>query len=445
MDFGFNLSEIKLLWTTAKRCELSNPVSIYVSADVLTKCISDIKNSAEVDDTINYSNTQKILSKLYDFKAKIDSVEDKKRGLESTKSLDVGQKLRIILPGKGVFYSEILSNGHDLIIKLPTQKDQIIVEGKDWVNQSVSVYLWRKEDARYVFDTSVQGCGIFLGKAAIFLKHSSNLIRTQKRNSIRAKCDINGMLYIIRSKIVDYNAVENSGGYRCKIEDISEKGALIRIAGKGLSIIGEFKKASPSHGTMNSKVDLTLRINQYNKAVDAISCLTEEDYFKGGVEYLKSIRSMSDLPIIRKDFIIEEYQVYEAKVIGADAILLIAAILDDDTFKRLYDLAYSLGLDVLCEVHDREEMERMVNLGVKIIGINNRNLKTFEVTLETTRKLSDMAPEGTVLVSESGVLTDEDIRVLKESNADALLIGTAFMESENPMELALHWKDIYNG
>ncbi|MGN0722965.1 MAG: PilZ domain-containing protein [Treponema sp.] len=235
MDFGFNLSEIKLLWTTAKRCELSNPVSIYVSADVLTKCISDIKNSAEVDDTINYSNTQKILSKLYDFKAKIDSVEDKKRGLESTKSLDVGQKLRIILPGKGVFYSEILSNGHDLIIKLPTQKDQIIVEGKDWVNQSVSVYLWRKEDARYVFDTSVQGCGIFLGKAAIFLKHSSNLIRTQKRNSIRAKCDINGMLYIIRSKIVDYNAVENSGGYRCKIEDISEKGALIRIAGKGLS------------------------------------------------------------------------------------------------------------------------------------------------------------------------------------------------------------------
>ena len=217
------------------------------------------------------------------------------------------------------------------------------------------------------------------------------------------------------------------------------------LAGKGLSIIGEFKKASPSHGTMNSKVDLTLRIDQYNKAVDAISCLTEEDYFKGGVEYLKSIRSMSDLPIIRKDFIIEEYQVYEAKVIGADAILLIAAILDDDTFKRLYDLAYSLGLDVLCEVHDREEMERMVNLGVKIIGINNRNLKTFEVTLETTRKLSDMAPEGTVLVSESGVLTDEDIRVLKESNADALLIGTAFMESENPMELALHWKDIYNG
>lgn len=216
------------------------------------------------------------------------------------------------------------------------------------------------------------------------------------------------------------------------------------LAKDGLSIIGEFKKASPSHGKMDSKVDLTERIDQYNVAVDAISCLTEEDFFNGGTEYLKSIRQMSQLPIIRKDFIIEEYQVYEAKVIGADAILLIAAILDDDTFKRLYDLAYSLGLDVLCEVHDEEEMKRMIALGVKIIGINNRNLKTFEVTLDTTKRLCTMAPAGTVLVSESGVSTDKDIEVLKASGADALLIGTALMESENPKELALHWKDIYN-
>lgn len=217
------------------------------------------------------------------------------------------------------------------------------------------------------------------------------------------------------------------------------------LAKNGLSIIGEFKKASPSHGKMNSKVDLTSRIDQYNAAVDAISCLTEEDYFNGGVEYLKSIRQMSELPIIRKDFIIEEYQVYEAKVIGADAILLIAAILDDDTFKRLYELAYSLGLDVLCEVHDEEEMKRMIGLGVKIIGINNRNLKTFEVSLDTTRRLCTMAPDGVILVSESGVSSDADITVLKESGADALLIGTAFMEADNPKELALHWKDIYNG
>ena len=126
----------------------------------------------------------------------------------------------------------------------------------------------------------------------------------------------------------------------------------------GLSIIGEFKKASPSHGTMDNKIELDERIRQYSSSADAISCLTEEDHFNGSTEYLKQIRSMTDLPIIRKDFIIDEYQVYEAKVIGADAILLIAAILDDNKFKKLYDLAYSLGLDVLCEVHDEEEMKK---------------------------------------------------------------------------------------
>ncbi len=210
---------------------------------------------------------------------------------------------------------------------------------------------------------------------------------------------------------------------------------------KGLSIIGEFKKASPSHGTMANKIDLIKRIDCYNEAVDAISCLTEEDYFHGSVDYLKQIRTMTNLPIIRKDFIFTEYQVYEAKVIEADAILLIAAILDDATFKKLYDLAYQLGLDVLCEVHDEWELNRMIQLGVKIIGINNRNLKTFEVTLDTTKRLAAMVKD-TILVSESGVLHDEDIRILKESNIDALLIGTALMEADDPKALALRWKQI---
>lgn len=213
----------------------------------------------------------------------------------------------------------------------------------------------------------------------------------------------------------------------------------------GLSIIGEFKKASPSLGVIKNTLELTDRIDQYNKSVDAISVLTEEDYFNGGTEYLKKVRSITNLPIIRKDFIIEEYQVYEAKVIGADAILLIAAILDDDTFKKLYDLAYSLGLSVLCEVHDEEEMQRMINMDVQIIGINNRNLKDFVITLETTKRLSQMVPQGKVLVSESGVVTDEDILTLKESHVDALLIGRAFMESENPCRKALDWKGLYDG
>ena len=217
----------------------------------------------------------------------------------------------------------------------------------------------------------------------------------------------------------------------------------------GLSIIGEFKKASPSHGTMDNKIELDERIRQYSSSADAISCLTEEDHFNGSTEYLKQIRQMTDLPIIRKDFIIDPYQVYEAKVIGADAVLLIAAILDDSRFKELYDLAYSLGLDVLCEVHNEEEMQRMLNLDVKIIGINNRNLKTFEVDLDTTKKLADMVtPEmrkaGKLLVSESGVADTDDIKVLAKSGADALLIGTVLMEAPKPEELISEFKEVYN-
>ena len=211
---------------------------------------------------------------------------------------------------------------------------------------------------------------------------------------------------------------------------------------QGLSIIGEFKKASPSHGKMDNKIDLTERIRQYSESADAISCLTEEDHFNGSTEYLKQIRSLTNLPIIRKDFIIDEYQVYEA-------ILLIAAILDDKTFKKLYDLAYSLGLDVLCEVHDAEEMQRMINLDVKIIGINNSNLKTLEVSLNTTKKLSDMVTpkmreEGKILVSESGVEGSEDVKPLADSRTDALLCGTVLMEALNPKELIREFKDTYD-
>ncbi|SET15045.1 indole-3-glycerol phosphate synthase TrpC [[Clostridium] polysaccharolyticum] len=219
---------------------------------------------------------------------------------------------------------------------------------------------------------------------------------------------------------------------------------------EGLSIIGEFKKASPSMGVISSKIPLEDRIDQYNQSVDAISCLTEEDHFHGSAEYLKQIRKISPLPIIRKDFIIEEYQVYEAKVIGADAILLIAAILNEDEMKRLYELAYDLGLDVLLEVHNEEEMQRAIELGAKIIGVNNRDLRDFTISLDTTRRLIQYLEERTgkerpVFVSESGVTTTKDIEVLKACKVDALLIGRAFMEAEQPRVVAKEWKAVYNG
>lgn len=212
------------------------------------------------------------------------------------------------------------------------------------------------------------------------------------------------------------------------------------LAKPGISIIGEFKKASPSLGTIESKINLIDRIEEYNASVDAISCLTEEDHFHGSVDYLKEIRKMSPLPIIRKDFMIEEYQFYEAKVIGADAILLIAAILDDAQLKDFYDLATELGLDALVETHDEREMERALKLDAEIIGVNNRDLRDFTIRLDTTRRLSKMVPQDKIFVAESGIVTDDDVRFLKESRVDAFLIGRAFMEAENPRELALRWK-----
>lgn len=230
------------------------------------------------------------------------------------------------------------------------------------------------------------------------------------------------------------------------------------LAKEGLSIIGEFKKASPSMGVISNPISLTDRIDQYNASVDAISVLTEEDHFHGCSEYLKEVRAISPLPIIRKDFIIEEYQIYEAKVIGADAILLIAAILNDEQMKKFYHLAKSLGLDALVEVHDEVEMARAMALGADIIGVNNRDLRDFTIRLDTVKHLSEymdanidkwtnaagISKKRPVLVSESGVTTDDDILFLKEAKVDALLIGRAFMESENPRELAKHWKKLHS-
>lgn len=214
------------------------------------------------------------------------------------------------------------------------------------------------------------------------------------------------------------------------------------LAKPGISIIGEFKKASPSLGKIASKISLTERMEEYNCSVDAISCLTEEDHFHGNVEYLKEIRLKSPLPIIRKDFMIDAYQFYEARVIGADAVLLIAAILDDAQMRDFYQLTKELGMDALVEVHDEQEMERALKLDAGIIGVNNRDLRDFTIRLETTERLSAMMPKDKVFVAESGIVSDEDVRFLRQCRVDAFLIGRAFMEAENPGVLARRWKSL---
>lgn len=210
----------------------------------------------------------------------------------------------------------------------------------------------------------------------------------------------------------------------------------------GISIIGEFKKASPSLGKITSKIDLTKRIEEYNNSADAISCLTEEDHFNGNTDYLKLIREKSELPILRKDFMIDEYQFYEAKAIGADAVLLITAILDDEMMKSFYELSRELKLDVLVETHDEAEIERALKINPRIIGINNRNLKDFSIDLLNTGRLKACIPKEKLCVAESGIMEDKDVKYLKEVGVDAFLIGRAFMESENPKALAKRWKEL---
>ncbi|MDE6745839.1 MAG: indole-3-glycerol phosphate synthase TrpC, partial [Oscillospiraceae bacterium] len=168
----------------------------------------------------------------------------------------------------------------------------------------------------------------------------------------------------------------------------------------------------------------------YQKAdAAAISCLTEEYYFKGSAEYFRQIRGTVNIPMLRKDFIIDPYQLYEAKAMGADAVLLIAAILSEEQLKEYRIIAEGLGMDVLAESHDEKELEAVIAAGCTIFGINNRNLKTFEVSLENTRRLAKLVPDDGILVSESGIKTAEDMKLLADLGADAVLIGETLMRS----------------
>ena len=234
LDAKFSFSDLNLLWSVAEMCDLDYPKALFWSLPSLTKCMAHITSQAAINGTETDPKTQTLITKLFNYRTKLQNETDNKKGLESTMYLDKGQKLRIILPGKGVFSSKILNNGKEIIISVPRQKDMIPIPAEEWDGKFINVYLWRKGDARYVFDTNVTGHGLFVGESSISLRHSSNLIRTQKRKAVRAKCEIKANLYIIKDENIDYNAVETQDGYKCLIEDISEAGAMIRIGGKGV-------------------------------------------------------------------------------------------------------------------------------------------------------------------------------------------------------------------
>ena len=201
---------------------------------------------------------------------------------------------------------------------------------------------------------------------------------------------------------------------------------------KDISFICEVKKASPSKGIISDCFPYIKIAREYEEAgADAISVLTEPVFFMGSVDHLKDIKQNVSIPVLQKDFIIDEYQIYEANVIGANAILLICAILSSSKLKKFIKTADSLGLSCIVEVHDKQEVKKAINAAARIIGVNNRNLKTFEVNMNNSIKLRGLVTKNIIFVSESGIRTKEDIKALREIETDAVLIGETFMRSSH--------------
>lgn len=220
---------------------------------------------------------------------------------------------------------------------------------------------------------------------------------------------------------------------KAKIDDLKDPldfSSTIKRNSDSIKLIAEIKKASPSKGIIRKDFD-PLKIAEIyeEKAVDAVSVLTEEDYFQGNLLFIPEVKKILTKPVLRKDFIFDEYQIYEARAYQADAILLIAAILEKNQASEYIHLSEELGLSVLFEVHNYKELEIALYLNCKIIGINNRNLKTLQIDINTTFELKKEIPPDKIVVSESGVRNRKDVLKLQEHNIDAMLIGTALMES----------------
>lgn len=225
---------------------------------------------------------------------------------------------------------------------------------------------------------------------------------------------------------------------RVPVEDLKERivkneiSFLKALKKEGMSYICEVKKASPSKGLIAPDFPYLEIAGEYEAAgASAISCLTEPYYFQGSDRYLEEITSTVKIPVLRKDFTVDEYMIYQARALGAAAVLLICSILDDSQLRGYRQLAESMGMDALVEAHDEKEVERALRCGAKIVGVNNRDLRTFQVDMANSIRLRKLAPRDVVFVSESGIRTSEDIRRLYDNQVDAVLIGETLMRSED--------------
>ncbi len=215
--------------------------------------------------------------------------------------------------------------------------------------------------------------------------------------------------------------------------------AIERSISQGQSaVIAEVKKASPSKGIIRPDFDPVQIARSYQQGgACCLSVLTDVEYFKGSADYLKQVKQVVDLPILRKDFMLDPWQIYESRAMGADCVLLIVACLNDEQLHNLYELAKKLGMDVLVEVHDEEEMDRALQTDAKLIGVNNRNLKTFETSLKTSKRLRNKVDDSRIIVSESGIHSSADIQYLQQQNIHTFLIGESLMRHQEPGEQLL--------
>ena len=214
-------------------------------------------------------------------------------------------------------------------------------------------------------------------------------------------------------------------------ENLKETNFKKSLQNKTEAIIAEIKKASPSAGIISDNFDPVLKSKEYESfGASALSILTEEDYFLGNIQYLKDVKATTSLPILRKDFIVDEYQIYESKLIGADCILLIASILNDKELKNFSETAERLKLDYIIEVHNEEELQRAQHFSNAIIGVNNRNLKTFDVDINNSVELKKIFEEKNIFIAESGIKSQKDIEYLQQHNINVFLVGESLMKGD---------------
>ncbi len=232
LDAGFSFSDISLLWRLSSTVDIDNPASLFISVSAIDRSIAQVKKDARIANTQDSDKTKKLLSKLYEYRTKVDLDPRKNKGIKTTKSIALGQRLHILLKGYGVFTSQVVNNGRELVISLPLRNKKVVIASTDWHKKDISVYFHRYDDASYVFDAKVRASMQFGSHVSLFLPHTDKILRTQKRSAIRCECNVRGFLFV-QSRQVESIDESDIPGLKCLVEDISEDGASIRIGGKG--------------------------------------------------------------------------------------------------------------------------------------------------------------------------------------------------------------------